>query len=295
MVRRADVAALLVASGMVVAAVWRAGVTDVYALPVTDPIAEASVAASDDSSTSVDTTPAVLSNAAVPPGYTRIAKPAIPEGARRVGIQVGHWQTESVPDELRRLEQQTGTSWNGVTEWSVNLDIAERTAKLLQAQGYVVDILATTIPAGYLADAFVALHADGDGVGTASGYKLAHGARRTPFEDQLLRDLSAEYGAATGLDIDPNISRGMLGYYAFSWQRYRSATAPHTPSVILEMGFLSNDDDRDLMVDQPDVVAQGLAAGIERFLNEVPASKLFGEDLVLPPSRPLFPLPSARP
>jgi len=151
------------------------------------------------------------------------------------------------------------------------------------------------VPQGYLADAFVALHLDGDGTGEAEGYKLAHGSRRGPFEQQLLQDLSDEYGAATGFAIDPNTTPAMKGYYGFNWQRYRSATSPFTPSVILEMGFLSNDGDREFIVSKPDVVAAAIANGIERFLSEVPSSELFGKDLLLPPTRRASASPSASP
>jgi len=177
----------------------------------------------------------------------------------------------------------------------VSLDIATRLAALLRGHGYLVDMIPTTVPPGYLADAFVALHLDGDGVGTAEGYKLAHGSRRGPFEQQLLQDVSAEYGAATDFAIDPNISSGMRGYYSFNWQRYRSATSPFTPSVILEMGFLSNDGDREFIMNNPDLIAAAIGNGIERFLSEVPSTELFGKDLLLPPTRPAFPTPTASP
>src|SRR5260221_13692020 len=123
---------------------------------------------------------------------------------------------------------------------------------------------------------------DGDGTGENSGFKMAHGARRGPYEQQLLDDIKEEYGAATGLAWDElHISRAMLGYYGLSWQRYRSATSPFTPSVVLEMGFLSNDGDRALALDHGDVLATGIANGIERFLSEVPSTELFGKDLLL--------------
>ena len=204
--------------------------------------------------------------------------------------------TDNVPPELRRLEVQTGTSWDGITETEVNLDIATRLAALLRNHGYVVDIIPTWVPAGYLADAFVALHMDGDGTGENTGYKLAHGSRRGPFEQQLFDAIKDEYGSATGLRWDPeHISRNMTGYYAVSWQRYRSATSPFTPSVVLEMGFLSNDGDRAIAMTHGDVVATAIANGIERFLSEVPSTELFGRDLLLPPTRPAFSAPSPSP
>ncbi|SRR6266508_2393704 len=225
----------------------------------------------------------------------RIPKPAMPTGPRRIGIQVGHWMTDNVPAELgTRITFQTGTSWAGVNEVDVNIDIAQRIKAQLTPRGYIVDIIPTTVPVGYLADVFIALHADGDGTGETSGFKLAHGSRRGPFEDKLVSLLRDEYAKATDLAYDfEHISRGMTAYYAFNWGRYQHAAAAHTPAAILEMGFLSNDVDRDILVNEPDVVATAIVTGIQRFLDEVPRSKIFGEDLVVPPQRG-FPSPSPR-
>lgn len=290
-------AALLVASGALVGAIWRFGGPDVQAVAPPRPAMEATAAdPGDPPNTYGFTQPVESAMPGDPIEYTRVPAPQVDGGARRIGIQVGHWMTENVPSELRRLEVQTGTTWDGITETQVSLDIAARVAALLRSHGYLVDIIPTTVPSGYLADAFVSLHLDGDGTGENSGFKLAHGSRRGPYEQQLLEDIKAEYGAATGLDYDQaHVTRNMLGYYGFSWQRYRSATSPFTPSVILEMGYLSNDGDRALAMDQPDVLARGIANGIERFLSEVPSTELFGKDLLLAPTRPAFPSPSASP
>jgi hypothetical protein len=80
----------------------------------------------------------------------------------------------------------------------------------------------------------------------------------------------------------------MQAYYAFNWGRYQHTAAAHTPAAILEMGYLSNDDDRAMLTDNADRVATGITNGIVRFLAEVPQSKIFGEDIVVPsaPSRP---------
>ena len=221
-----------------------------------------------------------------PPGWVRIPKPAI-SGPRRVGIQAGHWRTNEAPPELRQLLTQTGTSWGGHTEWETNLDIAERVAAILRAKGLVADVLPTIVPPGYVADAFVSLHSDGDGTGEKSGFKLAHSTRRTPHEDALQRLLTEAYAAGTGLEYDAaGITGGMRGYYAHSWSRVRWSTSPFTPSVILEMGFLSNDHDRGLIVDEPDLLAGAIATGILRFLDATPREALFGQDLVIPPAPP---------
>ena len=292
-------AALLVASGALVSAIWRYEGPDIFAKrpEVVRPAVEASAPDPDDlPNTFGGSQPIVSAKPGDPVGFTRIPAPSVEPGARRIGIQIGHWQTDNVPPELRRLEIQTGTSWGEYTEVGVATDIAVRVGDLLKSHGYVVDFIPTTVPQGYLADVFIALHMDGDGTGENSGFKMAHGTRRGPYEQQLLDDIRVEYGAATGLEWDGGrITNNMRAYFAFSWQRYRSATSPFTPSVILEMGYLSNDGDRDLAVNHGDVLALGIANGIERFLSEVPSTELFSKDLLLPPTRPAFPSPSPSP
>ena len=230
-----------------------------------------------------------------PPGWVRIPKPAV-SGPRRVGIQAGHWRTSEAPPDLWQLLAQTGASSAGVTETETNLEIAELAGAILRAKGIVVDVLPTIIPAGYVADALVALHSDGDETGEKSGFKLAHSTRRTPHEDALQRFLTQAYGAATGLDYDSaGISRNMTGYYLFSWSRVRYSTSPFTPSVILEMGFLTNEHDRNLIVNEQELLANAIATGILKFLDATPRDALFGQDLVVPPSRSRFPTPSPTP
>lgn len=235
--------------------------------------------------------PGVPPVALAPPGGAfvqrngvRIPKPAMPTGPRRIGIQVGHLDTDKVPAELgTRITFQTGTSWAGVDEVDVNMDIAQRVKAQLVARGYVVDIIPTTVPPGYLADVFLALHMDGDETLQKSGFKIAHGSRRGPYEDKLVSVLREEYAKQTGLEWDATgISRNMTNYYPFNWGRYQHAAAPHTPAAILEMGFLSNGHDRALMLDHGDGIALAIVNGIQRFLDEVPRSKIFGEDLVVP-------------
>lgn len=218
---------------------------------------------------------------------TRVKRPAMPEGPRRIGIQVGHWEAEIAPPELgARIRTQTGTSWVGINERDINRDIALRMQRMLEAQGFVVDILSVKIPAHYVADAFVSLHGDGDGTGVNSGFKMAYSTRRTPYEAELLAAIKETYGAATGLVYDSGrVTRDMLGYYAHNWRRYQNATSPFTPSVILEMGYVSHARDRALMTRQPDLLAKAIADGIVKFLEAHPRETLFGKDLLVQQGR----------
>jgi hypothetical protein len=126
------------------------------------------------------------------------------------------------------------------------------------------------VPEDYLADAFVAIHADGDARGALRGYKIT----RSPlslvptWDDALVGWLNAEYGRATGLPRDDDhISRRMQFYYAFNNRRYYHAIGTGTPAAIVEAGFMTHAGDRALLIGTPDVAAAGLAAGLLGFLG----------------------------
>jgi N-acetylmuramoyl-L-alanine amidase len=197
----------------------------------------------------------------------------------RVGIQAGHWITE-LPDELAHLQLSIGASAGGYNEAMVNLDIARRTATLLESVGIAVDLLPAAIPPGYAADAFVALHADGAPQTGPRGFKVGTAWAASRASQQLLDALNAEYGRATTLPRHGAITAAMRGYYAFNYRRYTHTIARTTPAVIVEMGFLTNPDDRALLTKQPDLIAAGLANGIIRYLNQRDPQD---QDALLPP------------
>jgi N-acetylmuramoyl-L-alanine amidase len=192
-----------------------------------------------------------------------------PAGPKRVGIQVGHWFVGQLPDELRRLS--AGTSAGGWSEWEANLLIAQRVVQMLEEAGVEADLLPATIPIRYRAHAFVAMHADGDTSGALNGYKIARpGFSSIPdADDELVRTMYREYGAATGMarDADIHISRRMVFYYAFNTRRYQHAIDLGTPAAIIETGFLTNGSDRAFLTGRPDLAARGIANSILRFLE----------------------------
>ena len=188
-------------------------------------------------------------------------------GPATVALQVGHWKNSELPQELSSLIGNTGAQAGGVAEWEVNLTIAEETKKILESQGVVVEILPATVPPRYLSDVFLAIHADGNEDTRASGYKFA-GPRRdlTSKSSMLVEYLDKSYAAATQLQFDPNITRNMRGYYAFAWWRYEHAVHPMTTAAIAETGFLTNPNDRKIIVAQSKKSAAGLAHGILQYL-----------------------------
>ncbi len=209
--------------------------------------------------------PQAPERAAVPPTPTI---PAITVEAR-VGLQVGHWRIEELPDELARLRENVGGAAGGVREVEVNLAVAEETAAILRRHGVTVDILPATVPPGYRADAFVAIHCDINNDSGMRGYKLARYRYSAipALDEALIAAVGSSYAATTGQPQDSHITRGMTEYYAFSGDYLRHAVDAGTPAAIVELGFLTNPGDRVLLTTQPQLVAWGLAAGILRFLE----------------------------
>ena len=223
--------------------------------------------------------PAAAAPSAALPTWLRAVREPLPPamigtggvGPKRVGLQVGHWRNEEVPDELHQLRASGGgATGGGYTEVQINYDLAVRTAALLRERGVEVDVLPATLPVDYQADAFVAIHADGDVRGVARGFKAA----RSPLshipthDDALVGWLYAEYLRATGLPRDDeHITRRMQYYYAFNNRRYYHAIGTGTPAAIVETGFVTSAADRALLVGSPERAAAGLAAGILGFLG----------------------------
>lgn len=207
-----------------------------------------------------------------------------PAGPLRVGLQVGHLDNDQVPEELNGLKNNgAGAEAAGYNERDTVQVITQLVAEQLEAAGVTVDVLPATVPPGYIADAFVSIHADGNTNTGVRGFKMA-GPRRdySGLSETLVDALYESYGAATGLPIDGSISRRMTAYYAFNWPRYEYAVHPYTPSVIVETGFMSNPVDRAQLVNQPELAAQGIAEGILVFLNSLKTPQPTPTDLTIP-------------
>lgn len=211
--------------------------------------------------------PPVVATGPVASPRPTLALPAGPV-AGRVGLQVGHWRADELPDELALLRSQLGGEGGGYREVDINYTVASQVAALLGERGVTVDLLPATVPPGYAAEAFVAIHCDVNNDSSRRGFKLTrYGDSVIATRDESLVALvAASYGAATGQPADPEITRAMRYYYAFNGAQYRHAIDPATPAAIVELGFLTNPADRLLLTTETDVVAHGLAAGILRFL-----------------------------
>jgi peptidoglycan/xylan/chitin deacetylase (PgdA/CDA1 family) len=194
-----------------------------------------------------------------------------PPGQPRVGLQVGHWQYAQRAHDLFYLDP--GGQVDGVWEWEVGLDLAQRAQRMLEAAGVQADVLDMTIPERYRANAFLSIHADTARALGRRGFKLARpGFSSIPdVDDRFVAALGDTYAGTTGLPRDDrNVGDGMRYYYGFNPRRYCHAVAPGVPQAILETGYLSSAEDREVILDDPDIAARGIADGVLRFLGLKP-------------------------
>ena len=192
-----------------------------------------------------------------------------------MALQVGHWEHEKLPKELRWAATSAGgASFDGAVEWEVNLAIAREAQRLLQARGLTVDLIPATVRPAYRAAAFVSIHADGNSDPTVAGFKVAPSATdQSGLATALTDSLARRYSEATRLPPNASITTDMTAYYAFDSRRFAHAISPVTPAAILETGFLSNLDDRRVIVDQPQVAATGIANGVFDFIRQRAAAR----------------------
>jgi N-acetylmuramoyl-L-alanine amidase len=175
----------------------------------------------------------------------------------RIGIVSGHWGNGGDPGAVCP---------DGKNEHDVNLAIASLVRQKLEARGYNIDLLQEFDPRldGYQAALLLSIHNDTCDVlnAEATGFKVASStySRDKNLTDRLSACLYDRYRSVTGLTYrSGNITVNMTDYHAFS------AIDPSTPAAIIETGFLNLD--RSLLVDHPDVVAEGLVAGVLCFVR----------------------------
>ncbi len=175
----------------------------------------------------------------------------------RIGIVSGHWVNGGDPGAVCP---------DGTNEHDVNLAIATLARQKLEAQGYNIDLLQEFDSRldGYQAALLLSIHSDVCDAANpdATGFKLAASTYSNDknLTDRLAACLYARYGSVTGLPYrSGNITVDMTDYHAFS------AIDPSTPAAIIETGFLYLD--RSLLVDNPELVADGIVAGVLCFVR----------------------------
>ena len=198
--------------------------------------------------------------ATIPPTISLGEEPApppaptpTPEGPLPIGIVAGHWGSDS-----------GAICDGGLEEVDINLDIAQRVVQALREAGYETHLLEEFDDRleGYRAQALISIHADSCLYPEASGFKVARveDSAVPGLEDELVDCLIAEYQTRTGLFFHENsITLDMTRYHTFY------EIDPQTPGAIIEVGFMLAD--RDMLLNSPDRVAQGIVDGILCFVE----------------------------
>lgn len=178
---------------------------------------------------------------------------AIPD-LPRIGLVAGHSGPQNDPGTVCP---------DGLTEASVNMDIATRVKAGLEASSFHVDLLNEFDDrlVQYQALAVVSIHNDScafiDADPPATGFKVA-GAVNGGAPDKsarLVACLTDRYPKQTGMTFHAgSITRDMTEYHSFS------EVASSTPVAIIETGFLNLD--RKILTEEPYRVAQGVIDGI---------------------------------
>ncbi|MEX2144172.1 MAG: N-acetylmuramoyl-L-alanine amidase [Anaerolineales bacterium] len=160
---------------------------------------------------------------------------------------------------------------DGLTEGSINLEVATRVKEKLVTAGFDVDLLDEFDERleGYEALALVSIHADSCNYidDNATGFKVAPAlGNNSPEKSSRLADcLSSRYAGVTGLRFHPgSVSPHMTEYHAFSEIDLSTAAA------IIETGFMNLD--RLVLTQQPDLLAEGVAQGVLCYIYNEDAS-----------------------
>lgn len=183
-----------------------------------------------------------------------LPSPSVPT----IGLVAGHWGNDTgavCPD--------------GLTEVEINLDVAQRVVRILQALGYQTTLFEEFDPrlSGFQATALVSIHTDSceafpNADPPASGFKVAsvEDSLAPEAEKRLVACLAQCYAARTGMYFHANsITYDMTRYHNFYEVDGR------TPAAIIEIGFMRND--RSMLTQQADVVAQAIVDGLVCFIE----------------------------
>lgn len=182
----------------------------------------------------------------------------VAEPSRTIGIVSGHsgpgWR-----------QNDSGTVCDdGLTEESINFDVAVKVVAELRQRGFTVLLLDEFDPRlqGLEALALVSIHSNTcvDFDTDVNGFIVGNTAAfpDTQGSAQLADCIRAHYAEATELPRRDGQTLHMTDYHRFD------EVSAQTPAVVIELGFMLGD--RDVLMNQQDTVAQGLIEGILCFI-----------------------------
>lgn len=165
-----------------------------------------------------------------------------------------------------------GAEGNGYREQDLVYEIGVRAAELLRARGFDVRVSRPTAETklgtsnasslsarvsdanSWGADVFISLHANASDNPSASGqeaFVYSMRSRALPLAENILYQLGVTTGLANrGVTARPNL-----------YVLRRTSM----PATLVELGFITNRSDADLMATRPDLFAEGVARGVAAF------------------------------
>ncbi len=193
----------------------------------------------------------------------------------RIGIIAGH---SGPPQDAEFSVDPGAVCDDGLTELGINTSVAEAVVAALRRDGYSVDPpLQEFDPRlkNYQADVLISIHTNScDDYGEGgTGFAVASAASRgttSGQDERLLNCMVQYYGQTTGLPRHFGVTRDMTEYHNFS------EVSTDTPTAIVEIGFMRLD--RNILTQQPELIAQGVANGIRCFLRP----DIYGDPVVEP-------------
>lgn len=167
------------------------------------------------------------------------------------------------------INPNAGAEGNGYREQDLVYEIGILTAEILRVEGFDVRLsrpssstqLGTSIASSlrarvdeansWDADIFVSLHANSSDITNASGqeaFVYSLGTKAETLAENILRQL--------------NISTGLGNRGVFARTNLYVLRKTTMPATLIELGFISNPHDADLMANSPGLFASGIANGI---------------------------------
>ncbi|MCE2467949.1 MAG: hypothetical protein J4G06_07980 [Caldilineaceae bacterium] len=177
-----------------------------------------------------------------------------------VGILVGHWSEEDAVQDIGAVCEENGVVTH--TELQANQRVTDIVIPRLEGLGarvtrlYELDARLN----GLSVNLALSLHADS--CIDATGYKAAilPTSLTREAEQDFIACLRYWYEHYTGLPWHAySITDDMIQYHM------HTKVAGHTPSVILEMGFMGGD--QEILFERPEVIADGIVDSIRCFLT----------------------------
>jgi N-acetylmuramoyl-L-alanine amidase len=205
-----------------------------------------------------------IQSAIIAEGATPIPPTAFPtpNWARVIGIVSGHsGPGQTMPYDPGAICEDI----ESLNEHDINMQTAIQVVRKLRERGYVVDLLDEFDPrlTGYQAAALVSIHSNTcqDFGEIVSGFLVAKAEARPEgsVDTQLAECIGKYYNNLTQLERRFGLTEDMTDYHSFR------EIDVDTPAAIIELGFMRAD--RDILNDQPDVMAEGIVQGIMCFLE----------------------------